>query len=590
MTQPTLNLSRGLHLPVDAVTETFGVLGVRGSGKTTTARRMVEQMTQAGQQAVVIDPLGVWWGLRSSADGTKAGLPFVVIGGEHGDLPLDESAGAEIANLVVDNHLPVVIDLSLLRKAAARRFMTAFTDTLYHWNRTALHLVVDECDLFIPQRAVKGAEALVGSMEDIVRRGRARGIGVTLISQRPAVIHKDVLSQVSVLVAHRLTGPQDRKAIDVWVEANGSDEQRREMMATLASLDTGECWVWSPHWLDVFSRVKVTRPVTFDSSATPKVGEKRITPSTFATVDLDELRDRLAASIEAAEQSDPKALRRQIAKLTKQLADRPVETAEPEVVEVVREVVPAVVVESLRTLISEVEQIGSDFVALKDRMVAAHSAMPTTLNRLEDLEPATGTPSLAATVSGRPAKSRNTPHASTKPSARPAPAETSTAADGDEVKLKAGARRLLDTMAAHYPAVLTRAQIGTLAHLKHTGGTFSTYWGTLKRAGYIEERDGEAWITDAGLARADVEPANPQTTEEILDMWRGSLKKGARNMLDELVDAYPDSLTRTELGEAVELEPSAGTFSTYLGTLRRNGLVDVDGQNVNASDTLFLGS
>lgn len=31
----TLNLSRTLRLPVDAVTETFGILGVRGSGKTT---------------------------------------------------------------------------------------------------------------------------------------------------------------------------------------------------------------------------------------------------------------------------------------------------------------------------------------------------------------------------------------------------------------------------------------------------------------------------------------------------------------------------------------------------------------------------
>lgn len=30
-------------------------------------------------------------------------------------------------------------------------------------------------------------------------------------------------------------------------------------------------------------------------------------------------------------------------------------------------------------------------------------------------------------------------------------------------------------------------------------------------------------------------------------------------------------------------------FGTYLGTLRRNGLVDVDGANVRASNTLFMG-
>ena len=33
-------------------------------------------------------------------------------------------------------------------------------------------------------------------MEDLVRRGRARGLGITLITQRPAVLNKDVLTQV----------------------------------------------------------------------------------------------------------------------------------------------------------------------------------------------------------------------------------------------------------------------------------------------------------------------------------------------------------------------------------------------------------
>src|SRR5690606_32319041 len=121
-------------------------------------------------------------------------------------------------------------DLSHMRKAEARRFVLAFVEQLYHRNREAMMLVVDEADLFAPQRAVKGAERLQGAMEDLVRRGRVRGIGCCLITQRPASLHKDALSQCSVLVAHRLVGAHDRKAVDQWIEAQGDRERSEQMM------------------------------------------------------------------------------------------------------------------------------------------------------------------------------------------------------------------------------------------------------------------------------------------------------------------------------------------------------------------------
>jgi hypothetical protein len=42
------------------------------------------------------------------------------------------------------------------------------------------------------------------------------------------------------------------------------------------------------------------------------------------------------------------------------------------------------------------------------------------------------------------------------------------------------------------------------------------------------------------------------------------------------------------LAEASGYEVTGGTFSTYLGVLRRNGLIAVDGDSVRASETLFL--
>jgi hypothetical protein len=54
------------------------------------------------------------------------------------------------------------------------------------------------------------------------------------------------------------------------------------------------------------------------------------------------------------------------------------------------------------------------------------------------------------------------------------------------------------------------------------------------------------------------------------------------------VEVHPQPLTREGLGEKIGITPAGGTFDRYLGTLRRNGLVDVEGDLVRVSDSLFL--
>jgi DNA helicase HerA-like ATPase len=151
----TLRIGRGLALPEEAVTQTFAVLAKRGVGKTYTASVMTEEMLKAGLPVVAIDPIGVWWGLRASADGKREGLPIVVFGGDHGDVPLEKTAGQVLADLVVDERLSCVLDLSSFRKGEQIRFMTDFAERLYRRNREPLHLMIDEADSFAPQRTMK---------------------------------------------------------------------------------------------------------------------------------------------------------------------------------------------------------------------------------------------------------------------------------------------------------------------------------------------------------------------------------------------------------------------------------------------------
>jgi len=213
-----LQISEDLALPVDIVTQTVAILAKRRAGKSYTMRRLAEQLFKAGQQVVIVDPKGDQWGIRSAADGKGPGLKIVILGGEHGDKPLVPTAGEVVAKLVVEECVSVVLDLSDFRKHEVATFMTAFLETLYRLKareafRTPVMLVIDEADAIAPQNPQKGTERMLGAAEDIVRRGGQRGIGTVLVTQRSAVLNKNVLTQAQVLIALRTIAPQDLKAM-----------------------------------------------------------------------------------------------------------------------------------------------------------------------------------------------------------------------------------------------------------------------------------------------------------------------------------------------------------------------------------------
>ena len=203
-------------LPASVLDERLAIVGTSGSGKTYAAKGLVECLVDQGARVCVVDPLGVWWGLRAGSDGGASPLPcpVVVFGGLHADILLDGGMGGALGHVVGTHQITCVVDVSDLGSSASRReFMTAFTEALYGANREPLHLVLDEADLWAPQRAQPDGFNLLQHVEEIVRRGRVRGFVPWLITQRPAVLHKDVLSQADVLISMKLTSSQDREAV-----------------------------------------------------------------------------------------------------------------------------------------------------------------------------------------------------------------------------------------------------------------------------------------------------------------------------------------------------------------------------------------
>ncbi|HEX8913262.1 MAG TPA: helicase HerA-like domain-containing protein, partial [Humisphaera sp.] len=320
-----LTMSDNVRLPVSAGTETVAVLGRRGSGKSNTGTVLLEELLDAGQQVVLIDPKGEGWGLKAKGGGGP-GYPVIVFGEPQGDLPLKEEHGELLADFAVDSGRSVVLSLAgFASDAAERRLVQAFCERLYRrkmrpGGHSPLMVVLEEAHLFVPQRVDAAQTGVVRAVQRLVRQGRSAGVGVTLVDQRPASVNKDVLTQLGLMVCHQLTSPQDRSAVAAWVEAQDDEGRAAEFLDSLAGLEPGEAWVWSPG-AKVFARTRVRRRKTFDSGSTPVLGKesKGAAKVEWADVNLDALRAQLDAVVKEREANDPAALKRRVAELEREL-------------------------------------------------------------------------------------------------------------------------------------------------------------------------------------------------------------------------------------------------------------------------------
>ncbi len=286
-------------VPDAALDADIAILGKKGRGKTYTAKGLVERLLQMHRRVLVLDPLSVWWGLKASADGKSPGFPIAVFGGPKADIPITGESGHALGQLLTDTKISAVVDMGLMRKAEQARLVADLLDHLFTVNREPLWLVLEEADAFAPQQPMGDMTRVLGEVDRIARRGRNFGFRLLSITQRPAKLNKDVLTQLSTLIALGVTSPQDRDAIKAWVDGNADREKARDVYGSLAQLRVGEGWIWAPDH-DLLKRVKFPPIATLDTSKTPKAGDTPTAAPVLAGADISKLRTKLA-QIEAGD-------------------------------------------------------------------------------------------------------------------------------------------------------------------------------------------------------------------------------------------------------------------------------------------------
>lgn len=244
-------------------------IGKTGSGKTYAARGEVEILLDEGARVIIIDPTGAWYGLRMNPDGTPSGRNIAIFGGEFGDRVLTPDMAPTLGRVAGRANQSMILDLSgtSLEIEDQREIVYGFLKGLYQTNRTPLHLVVDESDEFFPQELDKDTKPLRTMGARIMARGRSLGFRCTLITQRPAKIDKNSLSQVESMVCLRVTAPQDRKAIEDWFDDKGG-VNRKDAIGGLGSLATGEGWVFVANE-GLYEHRRFRTISSYDSSQTP---------------------------------------------------------------------------------------------------------------------------------------------------------------------------------------------------------------------------------------------------------------------------------------------------------------------------------
>ncbi len=586
---------RVFRLPIEIASQATAIHGVRGKGKTNTVGVMVEGMLKAGLQVIVIDPTDVWWGLKSSADGTSEGHSIVVLGGHHGDLPLLSTSGRVIADFAVNSGASMILSLRHLRKNEQRRLVLEFAEQLYHRkgeveHRTPLFLAIDECSTFVPQRVMGETAQLVGAIEDIVRKGRASGLGVALIDQRPASVNKDVLSQIELLICHAVTGKHDRKALREWIEGKDSKGRVDEFEADLAGLEVGEAWFWHPV-ADVFDRVRVDMRATFDSSKTPEMGERVVAPSSPATVDLEGLRSSLEDAITEAEAKDPKILGHRIAELEATIRQLEAVEAGPDpedVAAMVRDQVDRELVVALEAQRGQAHELVADLGQVAGRILGAVGELAGPIEALREFTDDEDGDLTAMDAAEVPVVLAPTP-----PIHRPEPVDRAGSlaiapiVGGDGVTVPQ--QRILDALAGFVPLGLHQIHrniAAVFAGQSPRSSGFSNNLGRLRSLGLIDyPTGGEVALTDAGLSASNGTGA-PATLVGLHEAWAAKLSNPQGRIIRELISVYPASIDRIELAELASQSPTSSGYSNNLGRMRSLGIITKRGP-IAATRLLF---
>lgn len=554
-------------IPDTALANHIAAMGKTGAGKTSTEKLIVEHVVAQGDRVCILDPIkSDWWGITSSGDGKKAGLPFTILGGPHGSLPLHPSSGKALGQLVGLGKLPLsILDMADFEKAGdLQGFFSEFAASLMRNMRGVLYLVLEEAHEFAPkERAGFGNEnQAIHFAKKLATAGRSKGIRLIVATQRVQALHNAVLGSCETLIAHRLTTAADQDPVLKWVKANAGKDVLGEVTASLSSLPTGTAWVVSGE-AQMFERIAFPKFTTFDNTATPDRGDGEQNVVT-AKVDEDALRDILGEAVEQVKANDPKLLKAEVARLTKELSAARTSTSSP----------------ADKDRIGELERQLTDTALLAaDRAREIRHLRDAIKESVAALAPlAVDTPVEEALAPVVQAAAQQPPSASSAEAPARRQERIVRSVSGVAEPLNPTARAVAELLKAIAPDGVTWDEALLLTGRRPGSGDS----GKARKA-LIEA---ELMISGTKVTASDKLCRDESfgfglwpSAEELVDVWTAKLRGPGG---DILADLYSNgTATREEVGKRIGKSHTSGWFGKGMKDLSRTGIVHASGGNLS---------
>lgn len=258
--QDAISIGEFGQLPIVEVLTGRGViLGKSGSGKSNSASVVVEELLEEGFPTLIVDVDGEYFGLKEEYEILHLGAD------EECDLQVGAEHAKKIAELTLEQNIPVILDVSgYLHEEEYRELIKEVGRHLFAKEKKLKKpflMLVEEVHEFIPESGLDDAGRM---LVKIAKRGRKHGLGLCGISQRPADVKKDFITQCDWLVWHRLTWDNDTSVVRRVLGSEYADK--------VQDLNDGEAFLMTD-WNDEIRRIQFRRKHTFDAGATPGLEE-----------------------------------------------------------------------------------------------------------------------------------------------------------------------------------------------------------------------------------------------------------------------------------------------------------------------------
>jgi hypothetical protein len=285
---------------VEVLTGRGVVLGKSGSGKSNSASVIIEELLDDGYPVLIVDVDGEYFGLKEEYELLHLGAD------EECDLAVGPEHAEKIAELTLEQNIPVILDVSgYLHEDEQKELIKEVGYYLFAKEKKLKKpflMLVEEVHEYIPEA---GLDDVGQMLIKIAKRGRKHGLGLCGISQRPADIKKDFITQCDWHIWHRLTWDNDTKVVRRVLGSKYADN--------VQDLDDGEAFLLTD-WDDQIRRVQFRRKHTFDAGATPGLEE-------IERPDLKSVSDNIISELETiSERQQAKA--NEIDRLRSKLEER----------------------------------------------------------------------------------------------------------------------------------------------------------------------------------------------------------------------------------------------------------------------------